>query len=66
MITLKPCPFCGCKIILLTRKKVSWFEINCPDCAVFMVRRGVKDEELEEAVEGLLARWNRRVEGGKG
>ena len=50
---LKPCPFCGCKDIIIRREDYNLFGANCNDCGA----EGSYCDTKEEAVEA----WNKRV-----
>lgn len=72
---LKPCPFCGCKQILI-RPEREGFKLSCSQCHVFMIRLAKPAKPAEpaepepyysphdskaQAYQNLLDRWNRRT-----
>lgn len=63
MSELKPCPFCGCRILLLEAYEVrkGWeAAIPCNNCPVVMTT--ITYDTEEQAIEAVTKAWNRRAE----
>lgn len=63
MTGLKPCPFCGCDLLVLHADRLDRSYIRCV-CGASMSTdcSGCSDPPIEMLVDALISMWNRRAD----